>query len=126
MTATTSAARGAGRRRGRARRTLGASLALCALLAACGFGGDDKNCVYGEAVEACALRVLGEEASVDETDAFFARRGFVKDPRVVQAGEGAIHVYGRDEPGGRRTVFMVATFNGDAALVGLQTSTRRN
>jgi len=126
MTATTPTAPSGGRRRGRAFRKLSAALALCALLAACGFGGDDKNCVYGEAVEACALRVLGEKAGVGETDAFFSRRGFVKDARVLQAGEGAIHVYAREESAGRRTVFMVANFNSDGALVGLETSTRRN
>lgn len=115
-----------GRWRGRTYRTRGAALALCALLAACGFGGDDMNCAYGETVGACALRVLGDEVSVGQADAFFARRGFVKDPRVVQTGEGAAHVYARDKSGGRRTVFMVASFDADGALVGLQTSTRSN
>ncbi len=115
-----------GRRRGRAYRSRGAALALCALLAACGFGGDETNCAYGETVDACAARVLGEEVSVGDADTFFARRGFVKDPRVVQTGQGAAHVYARDEARGRRTVFMVASFDADGALVGLQTSTRSN
>lgn len=107
-------------------RALGLAFALSAPLAACGFGGDGANCVNGEAVEACALRVLGEEAGVAEADAFFARRGFVKDPRVTRAGEGAIHVYARDEARGARTVFMVANFDGEGKLIGLQTSARRN
>jgi hypothetical protein len=114
------------RRSGPKARALWAALALCWPLAGCGFGGDGANCVYGEAVEACALRVLGDEAGVAEADAFFARRGFAKDPRVTRAGEGAIHVYARDESGGRRTVFMVASFDAEGKLVGLQTSARHN
>jgi hypothetical protein len=126
MTAMNPTAPADGRRSGQNLRAFGLALALCAPLAACGFGGDDANCVYGEAVEACAARVLGEEAGVAETDAFFARRGFAKDPRVTRAGEGAIHVYERDEARGARTVFMVATFDGEGKLVALQTSMRRN
>jgi hypothetical protein len=126
MTAKTQTAPADGRRSGQPLRALGLALALSAPLAACGFGGDGANCVYGEAVEACALRVLGDEAGLAEADAFFARRGFAKDPRVTRAGEGAIHVYARDESGGRRTVFMVASFDAEGKLVGLQTSARRN
>jgi hypothetical protein len=126
MTATYLTAPVDGRRSGPHWRALGAALALCAPLAACGFGGDGANCVYGEAVDACASRLLGDEAGVAEADAFFARRGFAKDPRLTQAGGGALHVYARDEARGARTVFMVASFDEGGRLLGLQSSTRRN
>lgn len=126
MTANTPTAPAHRRRRGKPVRALALTLALCAPLAACDFGGDGANCVYGEAVETCAARVLGEEADVAKVDAFFARRGFAKAPRVTRAGEGSIHVHARDEAGGRRTVFMVATFDAEGKLVGLQTNARRN
>jgi len=107
-------------------RALALALALAAPLAACDFGGDAANCIYGEAIEDCAGRLLPEGATVAQADAFFLRRGFDKAPRVTRTGAGDAHVYARDEARGARTLFMVATFAEEDGLRSLEKTTRRN
>ncbi len=107
-------------------RALAVALALTAALAACDFGRDAANCIYGEAIEDCAGRLLPDGATVAQADAFFLRRGFAKDPRITRTGGGEAHVYARDEARGTRTLFMVATFAGEDGLASLETTTRRN